>query len=301
MCKNEGTKKIICKVWKKIEIFAIIIGLLCSIFSVFVAVNSWDKTLADIGFTKYQLKVAEEYKMHHDYSNSLALYEKVIEKDGTNSYYAAYNMGYIYSELISNKDYLEAWKYYRYASFADDINILKGCLCFILNQNELFHNNPDAQNINVFDNSEFECNNNGININNLESNKRSNNKVIIDLLNKINKLDPNFLEQLNINLPLTETEQMEEIFEKKYNSISYRWKYVSTRTSYNGSEAFVNENEKLVLVDSWQESTDETSFSTVTVYKYYRYKLTEENIESITFSDYLKDYCANRNEPEIIY
>lgn len=57
----------------------------------------------------------------------------------------------------------------------------------------------------------------------------------------------------------------------KYAS-AYKWTYVSTRTSYNGGEAFANDNEKLVLVDSWQELTCETCFTTVTIYKYYRYK-----------------------------
>ena len=52
----------------------------------------------------------------------------------------------------------------------------------------------------------------------------------------------------------------------------YKWSYVSTRTSHNGNEAFVGDNEKLVLVDHWQELACSTCFTTVDVYKYYRYK-----------------------------
>ena len=53
---------------------------------------------------------------------------------------------------------------------------------------------------------------------------------------------------------------------------SYKWTYVSTVTSNRSNLAFTNENEKLVLVDSWEELTCETCFTKVKVYKYFRYK-----------------------------
>ena len=53
---------------------------------------------------------------------------------------------------------------------------------------------------------------------------------------------------------------------------AYKWTYVSTRYSNNGAEAFENDNEKLVLVDTYQELTCDTCFTTVTVYKYFRYR-----------------------------
>ncbi len=52
----------------------------------------------------------------------------------------------------------------------------------------------------------------------------------------------------------------------------YKWTYVSTLTSPQSNLAFVNDNEKLVYVDSWEELTCSTCFTTVKIYKYYRYK-----------------------------
>lgn len=57
----------------------------------------------------------------------------------------------------------------------------------------------------------------------------------------------------------------------KYATAS-KWTYVSTKYSNSATEGFVNKNEKLILVDQWQELTCDTCFTTVTVYKYYRYK-----------------------------
>ena len=68
-----------------------------------------------------------------------------------------------------------------------------------------------------------------------------------------------------------QTQNYDVITATKY-ATAYKWTYVSTRTSYNGNEAFSNDNEKLVLVDQWQELTCSNCFTTVTVYKYYRYK-----------------------------
>ena len=53
---------------------------------------------------------------------------------------------------------------------------------------------------------------------------------------------------------------------------SEQWVYVSTLTSLKSNLAFSNDSEKLVLVDSWSELMCDTCFTTVTIYKYYRYK-----------------------------
>jgi len=53
---------------------------------------------------------------------------------------------------------------------------------------------------------------------------------------------------------------------------AYKWTYVSTLTSLNSGLAFTSDTEKLVLVDSWEELTCTTCFTTQRVYKYYRYK-----------------------------
>lgn len=51
-----------------------------------------------------------------------------------------------------------------------------------------------------------------------------------------------------------------------------KWQYVSTLTSKKGDLAFVNDNEKLVLVDSWVEDTCVGCGGQVVVYKYWRFK-----------------------------
>lgn len=50
------------------------------------------------------------------------------------------------------------------------------------------------------------------------------------------------------------------------------WQYVSTLTSRKGDLAFVNDNEKLVLVDSWAEDSCVGCGGQVVVYKYWRFK-----------------------------
>lgn len=61
----------------------------------------------------------------------------------------------------------------------------------------------------------------------------------------------------------------------------YKWTYKSTITSRDGGLAYENDNEKVVLVDSWSEPTCETCATTVIVYKYYRY---EKTANSYTYS-----------------
>lgn len=62
---------------------------------------------------------------------------------------------------------------------------------------------------------------------------------------------------------------------------SYKWSYVSTLTTDKSNLAFTNDSEKLVLVDSWEELTCDTCFTTIKVYKYYRYK---KNVTEYTYS-----------------
>ena len=63
---------------------------------------------------------------------------------------------------------------------------------------------------------------------------------------------------------------------------------------YATSESFTNDEEKLLLVDSWQELIEPDSFSTTTVYKYYRYskKIVEEEVkptELVMKNTFVKD------------
>lgn len=63
-----------------------------------------------------------------------------------------------------------------------------------------------------------------------------------------------------------------DVIEATKIATGYKWTYVSTLTSDQSNLAFTNDTEKLVLVDSWEELTCKTCFTTVNIYKYYRYK-----------------------------
>ena len=67
------------------------------------------------------------------------------------------------------------------------------------------------------------------------------------------------------------TQNYDVITATKY-ATGYKWKYVSTLTSTKSNLAFSNDNEKLVLVDTWEELECSQCFATVRIYKYFRYK-----------------------------
>ena len=56
--------------------------------------------------------------------------------------------------------------------------------------------------------------------------------------------------------------------------VTYGWKYDYTKIDTSSGLAYSNANEKLVFVDSWDELTCATCFTTVTKYKYYHYTKT---------------------------
>lgn len=101
--KQENQKSTRSKIVNIIKNIAFIIGLFCNVLTMIIVMNSSDKTLADIGCPSSQLKMAEEYKANHDYSNALSMYKKVLSKNDEKKYYAAYNIGRIYSDFCLKK------------------------------------------------------------------------------------------------------------------------------------------------------------------------------------------------------
>lgn len=285
---KEKSKRAIGKMRNATKLIVAIIGLLCNVLTLAVVINSSDKTLADIGFPSSQLKMAEEYKANHDYSNALDMYKKVLSKDDENKYYAAYNIGRIYSEYLSEKDYQKAWEYYTITTSSDDINILKWCLSFVMEQYKLYVNESNNNAINVLDD-----------LNTNDEKEKSNIQIVKDLLNRVNEVDSDFANALSSDFPLTTEKQVSNLFNSIWETSTNYWEYVSTRYSNNGSEAFVNKDEKLVLVDTYQELVKENSFSTVTVYKYFRYKIVEGNKSTLTVSEVMKNYYSDKKEPII--
>lgn len=286
MVDKKSCKQAIGKVWETAKRIVAIIGVLCNILTLVVVINSSDKTLADIGVASSQLKMAEEYKANHDYSNALNMYKKVLSKDDENKYYAAYNIGRIYSEYLSEKDYQKAWEYYTITISSDDIDILKWCLSFVMEQYKLYKNESQKGTINVLDDS----NANG-------ENQKSNIQIVKDLLNRINKVDSGFADTISSELPISTEEQVSNLFSSIWETTTNYWEYVSTKYSNNGAEAFENEKEKLVLVDTYQELVSETSFSTVTVYKYFRYKAVKVKKSNLSVLEVMENYYNDKREP----
>lgn len=286
MVDKKSCKQAIGKVWETAKRIVAIIGVLCNILTLVVVINSSDKTLADIGVASSQLKMAEEYKANHDYSNALNMYKKVLSKDDENKYYAAYNIGRIYSEYLSEKDYQKAWEYYTITISSDDIDILKWCLSFVMEQYKLYKNESQKGTINVLDDS----NANG-------ENQKSNIQIVKDLLNRINKVDSGFADTISSELPISTEEQVSNLFSSIWETTTNYWEYVLTKYSNNGAEAFENEKEKLVLVDTYQELVSETSFSTVTVYKYFRYKAVKVKKSNLSVLEVMENYYNDKREP----
>lgn len=287
--KQESQKSFCSKIVNAIKFIAFFIGLFCNVLTMIIVINSSDKTLADIGDPSSQLKMAEEYKANHDYSNALSMYKKVLSTNDEKKYYAAYNIGRIYSDFLPEKDYQQAWEYYSITVTSNDINILKWCLSFVMEQYTLYKNELYSGSINIFDNSTTD-----------NQNQKSNIQTVKDLLNQINQVDPRFADATASEFPISTDEDIADLFNGIWKTATYRWKYVSTKYSNNGAEAFENEDEKLVLVDTYQELVSKTAFSTVTVYKYFRYKSEKVKDNELTVIEIMKSYYNDKIEPILI-
>jgi tetratricopeptide (TPR) repeat protein len=288
--KQESQKSVCSKIVNAIKFIAFFIGLFCNVLTMIIVINSSDKTLADIGCSSSQLKMAEEYKANHDYSNALNMYKKVLSTNDEKKYYAAYNIGRIYSDFLPEKDYQQAWEYYSITVTSNDINILKWSLSFVMEQYTLYKNESHGGFINILDNSTTD-----------DQNRKSNMQIVINLLNQINRIDSQFANAIASNFPISTEEDIIGLFNGIWENTTYCWKYVGTRLSDNSAEAFENENEKLVLVDTYQELVSETAFSTVTVYKYFRYKSEKAKENKLTVTEIMKNYYNDKLEPILIF
>ena len=243
-----------------------------------------------MGFEKQLIKLADEARIQNNYSESLNWYKKIAKKDNEYSPYAYLAIGEILSNEIDYKSYDVAYDAFKKAvDLSDNIDILNSTLNFVLQQIKLIQSEPEGNAINMLSNDNVD--------------------FVTNLLNKINSISPKQFEFIDVVFPLT-AESTQDFFNQdgKIKQYYYKWEYISTLTSYNGNEAFVGDEEKLVLVDQWQELVSTSSFSTVTVYKYYRYKkvvfyeeLTPLEVLQRTYSIndryFIKDF-VEKNQPE---
>ena len=244
------------------------------VLSVVFCLNA-EMALANLGFENYQTKLADDARVKNEYVDSLNWYEKIAKKDNHLSPYAQLAMAEIYANELPNKNYILALGNYREAIVdCKDIRILKSAMNFIINQISLLRENGYSSAINV------------LSVENVD--------FVIDVVNKIYEFDPYSFFFFSKFIPATR-DNIELFFDTQYNTSVDKtsWEYVSTLTSDKSNLAFANDEEQLILVDSWLEDISIDSASKVTVYKYFRYKTRKESLSVNMFGEIkaMLPYC----------
>lgn len=240
---------------KKLTIELVITNVISIVLSVFFCFNS-ALPLAGIGISKYQIQIADEARLNNDFSESVKWYKKLANKNNKYSPYAYISIAEIYSFEMDSKHYEEAFQNYKLAvSSSNDIRILNICMYFIIQQMNMFYENPDGEAINMLDSNNIE--------------------FVVDVMNKINTVSSETFYSLNIDFPLSKND-VSDIFdiENTLDKTICKWKYVSTLTTTESNLGFENDDEKLLFVETWQELTGAST--TRIIYKYYRYKHVHE-------------------------
>lgn len=258
MERKEKRRKKVLKFLKEIATTSLSI-----IISVLFCLNS-NIVLGNLGIESYQIKLADESRISNEYNESIIWYEKITKKNNEISPYAHLALGEIYSLEITNKEYALAFEEFEQAfSQSNDLLIMNSCLHFIIQQIEIKTNIENIQasnkNIDILDEDHID--------------------FVVDVFNKTNEINPDFFSDLEIDFPV-DSNAIIEIFECQnfIKKATNNWEYVSTITSHDSGLAYESNDEKIVYVDSWKELVDEASFTTITYYKYYRYKLNEQSI-----------------------
>lgn len=241
----------------------IIVTAISIIISVLFCLNA-EMALGNLGIESYQIKLADNARMDNEYNESINWYEKIAKRNDEFSPFAHLALGEIYSLEITNKEYQRAFEEFEQAlNESDSPLIMNSCLHFIIQQIE---NKTSYESIQVADK-------------NIDILDEDHIDFVVNVFNKANEIEPEFFSSLEIDFPV-DSNTIIEMFEHK-NSIKKtitNWKYVSTITDHDSGLAFEDNNEKVVFVDSWKELVDEFSFTTVTYYKYYRYKLNKQSM-----------------------
>lgn len=230
--------------------------ILSTTISVLLCLNA-NVLLGNLGFLKVQIKLADEARMNNSYSESIKWYNDIIKKDTAYTLYAHLALAEIYSTELENKNYDKAFEEYKLATGnGNNIQILNSAMTFILHQVDLQQKGITRVYIDFFSDENID--------------------FVVEVMNKIYEIEPNRFSSLPINFPI-ERNTARDIFsaEKHFTFAQYQWEYVTTITSDRSNLAYTNDTEKILFVDSWEELTDEFSFSTIRIYKYYKYKKVE--------------------------
>ena len=254
--------------WKRF-ILSVLEHVFAIVLSVIFCLNA-EMALANLGIENYQTKLADDARIKNEYSESLKWYAMIAEKDNHLSPYAHLAMAEIYANELPNKNYELALENYKKAiEDCENVNIYKSAMNFIVNQTMLFRDEGVRSAIDVLsvENADF----------------------VINVVNKLYEIEPHTYSVFEKLIPAT-NKNIELFFDPQYtisvNTIS--WKYVSTLTSDKSNLAFSNDEEQLILIDSWIEDISIDSAPKVTVYKYFRYKVEKETLSVNIFGE-IKD------------
>lgn len=227
--------------------------IISTIISALFCLNA-DVFFGNLGHLETQIQLADEARLTNEYSESIKWYSDIAEKDTVYAPYAHLALAEIYSLELRNKHYDEALEEYRYAIEGNENSeILNSAMNFILQQITLSKNAPGSLYVDVLSDSNID--------------------FVIAVMNGLNECDPTIFESLSIEFPVDKNDVQEILSsEKTYTIAHYKWEYVSTITSCDNGLAYTDESNKVVLVESWTETTDPYSFTLVSIYKYYRYQ-----------------------------
>ena len=249
--------------------------------SVVICVNA-TTALGYLNIGNNRLILADQLRQDNSYAESINWYKKITEskRKSFKKYkpYAYLALAEIYSEELDKSDYKVALDYYAKtikSMSSKDIRVYKSFLRFAANQIELYQ--PFDENcVKIYD-TEFV-------------------QLLVDSVNDIYETTPEVFSSYDLEFPINDyhTRELFDI-ETTISKTTTEWKYVSTIVRKDAGLSKVKENEKTLLVDSWQERADNYSASVNTYYKYYRYK-SYSKTENISGLDFFRETAGTKSK-----
>ncbi|MBQ9531439.1 MAG: hypothetical protein IJR70_05155 [Eubacterium sp.] len=209
-----------------------------------------------------RIKLADEARISNNYTESIEWYNKIVNshRPSFQKYkpYANLALAEIYGFELENKNYERALDNYvkvtQYDESKQDVRIYYSVLRFVVEQIQLSKSKAYFEQFDV--------------------NSESFVDLTTDALNQISNLSPDSLLDYDVEFPLSKEKTKQLLAsETKIKKTIREWKFVDTETTTDISLGGYKGNEKLELVDTWQEPMNSYSVSMVTYYKFNRYRI----------------------------
>lgn len=227
---------------------------------------------AQLGMEWAQIDLADKYRINCEFHDSIDWYDHVINQKDEYAPYACIAIGEIYSKELDIKRYDEAFKYYSQAASSTNLDILFSCLDFIITQTEMRNSGEFAKENPPLDLTDDEH---------------------IEFVKEVfNNFDVAYdgLFFSDINFPISDDDVKDLLHaDCKVTVKTSNWEYVSTITSSDATLGHIDDNEKIILIDTYQELVSPNSASLITIYKYYKYKLVPESEVTYTSTEYIRN------------